>query len=78
MKTKPLPALVLASTVAFAPPLAAVAQTDAAAGTVTATTEAGTNSETAQKMATPAPGNASRSRQTGRTRCQATVYADPR
>ena len=55
MKTKPLPAALLASTVAFAPPLAAVAQTDTAAGTLTATTEAGTNAETAQKMATPAP-----------------------
>ena len=55
MKTKPLPAHVLASTVAFAPPFAAVAQTDAATGTVAATTEASTNAEAAQKMATPAP-----------------------
>jgi len=55
MKTKPLPALVLASTVAFASPFPAVAQTDEAAGTVAVTIESGTKTETAQKMATPAP-----------------------
>lgn len=55
MKTKPLPALVLASTVAFTPPFAALAQTDVATEAVAATAAAGTNSETAHEMAKPAP-----------------------
>ena len=56
MTTKSFPALVLSSTVAFALPFAAMAQTDPAAGGVAATTEAGTVADAAMKMATPAPG----------------------
>ena len=55
MKTKPLPDLMLASTGAFASPIAVVGQTDAAAGTVAARTEPGITAEAAQKMATPTP-----------------------
>ena len=55
MTIKPFPALVLSSTVAFALPFAAMAQTDAAAGTVAATAEPDKSADATQKMATPAP-----------------------